>query len=276
VDLIGCRPKVRVQKIKVMFYRTITFERKDYVGTICVIAPVNDLEKYARLVDELSDVCSTITSDDEIRVVILTGAGDRPFSLGMGMELSGGVLSVDRESSVGFLSVPELIAKLDPPVIAAINGDAIGQGLELALACDIRIAAETSRFGLPHIKTGLIPRDGGTQRLPRLVGRGKALEMILTGEMIEAQEAYRIGLINKIVPPGELVTVAMDMAKEMASKGPIALRYAKEAICKGMDVTLEQGLRLEADLYFLLHTTRDRTEGINAFRKKRTPKFEGR
>jgi enoyl-CoA hydratase/carnithine racemase len=108
------------------------------------------------------------------------------------------------------------------------------------------------------------------------VGRDKALEMILTGEMIEAQEAYRIGLVNKIVPPGELITVAMDMAKEMASKGPVALRYAKEAIYKGMDVTLEQGLRLEADLYLLLHTTRDRTEGINAFRKKRTPKFEGR
>lgn len=259
-----------------MFYRTVKFERKDYVGTLHVIGPVNDLEKYTRLAGELSDVCSTITSDDEIRVVILTGAGDGPFPLGMEMELSGGVLSVDRESSVGFLSVPELIAKLDPPVIAAINGDAIGHGLELALACDIRIAMVTSRFGLPHIKTGLIPRDGGTQRLPRLVGRDKALEMILTGEMIGAQEAYRIGLVNKIVPPGELITVAMDMAKEMASKGPIALRYAKEAIYKGMDVTLEQGLRLEADLYLLLHTTRDRTEGINAFRKKRTPKFEGR
>jgi enoyl-CoA hydratase len=259
-----------------MPYTTITFEKKDYVGTIHVIGPVNDLEKYTRLVDELSDVCSTITSDDEIRVVILTGAGGGPFSLGTAMELSGGVLSVDRESSVGFLSVPELIAKLDQPVIAAINGDAIGHGLELALACDIRIAAETSRFGLPHIKTGLIPRDGGTQRLPRLVGRGKALEMILTGEMIEAKEAYRIGLVNKIVPPGELTTVAMDMAKEMASKGPIALRYTKEAIYKGMDVTLEQGLRLEADLYLLLHTTRDRTEGINAFREKKTPKFEGR
>ena len=274
--MIGCRPRVRVQKIEIMSYRTIRFEKKDYVGTIHVIGPVNDLEKYALLLDELSDVCSTITSDDEIRVVILTGAGDGPFSLGMGMELSGGVLGVDRESSVKFLSVPELIAKLDPPVIAAINGDAVGQGLEIALACDIRIAAETSRFGLPHIKTGLIPQDGGTQRLPRLVGRGKALEMILTGEMIEAQEAYRIGLVNKIVPHRELITVAMDMAKEMASKGPIALRYAKEAIYKGMDVTLEQGLRLEADLYLLLHTTRDRTEGINAFRKKRTPKFEGR
>jgi enoyl-CoA hydratase/carnithine racemase len=257
-----------------MSYRTIRFEKKDYVGTIDVIGPVNDLEKYVLLADELSDLCSTITSDDEIRVVILTGVGKGTFSLGMG--LSGGVLGVDRESSIGSRSLSELLAKLDQPVIAAINGDAVGQGLEIALACDIRIAAETSRFGLPHIKTGLIPQDGGTQRLPRLVGRGKALEMILTGEMIEAQEAYRIGLVNKIVPPRELITVAMDMAKEMASKGPIALRYAKEAIYKGMDVTLEQGLRLEADLYFLLHTTRDRTEGINAFLEKRTPKFEGR
>ncbi len=259
-----------------MSYETVVFEKKDYVGTIRVIGPVNDLEKYVRLAGEFSDICSAITSGNEIRVVVLTGAGDGPFSLGIGMKLSGGALRVERESNEGFLSVPELISKLDPPVIAAINGDAIGQGLEVALACDIRIAVMTARFGFPHIKTGLIPGEGGTQRLPRLVGRGKALEMILTGEMIEAQEAYRIGLVNKIVSPGELKAVAMDMAKEMAFRGPVALRYAKESVYKGMDVTLEQGLRLEADLYFLLHTTKDRTEGIHAFREKRTPKFEGR
>ncbi len=173
-------------------------------------------------------------------------------------------------------SFTEPISKLDRPVVAAISGDAIGQGLELALACDIRIASETSCFGMSHIKSGLIPWDGGTQRLSRLVGKSKALEMILTGEMIEAQEALRIGLVNKVVPKKDLTEVTMKMAKEMASKGPIALRYTKEAIYKGMDMTLEQGLRLEADLYLLIHTSKDRTEGIQAFREKRTPKFEGK
>jgi enoyl-CoA hydratase/carnithine racemase len=161
-------------------------------------------------------------------------------------------------------------------VIAAINGDATGQGLELALACDIRVATEASHFGLPHIKKGLIPWDGGTQRLSRLVGSGKTLEMILTGEMIDAQEALRIGLVNKVVPREELMKAVTGLAQEMASKGPIALRYAKEAIHKGMDLTLEQGLRLEADLYLLLHTTKDRSEGIKAFREKKVPRFEGR
>jgi enoyl-CoA hydratase len=129
---------------------------------------------------------------------------------------------------------------------------------------------------LPHIRLGLIPWDGGTQRLSRLVGRGKALEMILTGEMIDAQEADRIGLVSKIIPSGELIATATNMAREMASKGSIALRYVKEAVYKGMDLTIEQGLRLEADLYFLLHTTKDRAEGIQAFREKKTPKFEGK
>jgi enoyl-CoA hydratase/carnithine racemase len=175
-----------------------------------------------------------------------------------------------------FFSVAEPIAKIDRPVIAAIQGDALGQGLEMALACDLRVAAETSRFGLPQIHTGLIPWNGGTQRLTRLVGRGKALEMILTGETIDAREAYQVGLVNKVVPPKELMSTVTGMAREMASKGSIALRYTKEAVYQGMDLTLEQGLRLEADLYLLIHTTKDRTEGIKAFREKRVPKFEGK
>jgi enoyl-CoA hydratase/carnithine racemase len=146
----------------------------------------------------------------------------------------------------------------------------------MVLACDLRIAAETARFGLPQIKAGLIPGNGGTQRLARLAGRGKALEMILTGETIDAREAYRVGLVNKVAPLQELMSTVMGMAREMASKGSIALRYTKEAVYQGMDLTLEQGLRLEADLYLLIHTTKDRIEGITAFREKRAPKFEGK
>ena len=174
------------------------------------------------------------------------------------------------------LSVAGAVAGLECPVIAAINGDALGQGLELALACDLRIAAETARLGLPQIISGLIPWDGGTQRLPLLVGRAKAMEMIYTGESISAGEAYRFGLINKVVLVGELPLVVADMARVMASSAPLALKYAKEAIDKGLELTLEQGLRLEADLYLLLQTTADRTEGIKAFRQKRQPRFKGK
>jgi enoyl-CoA hydratase/carnithine racemase len=152
----------------------------------------------------------------------------------------------------------------------------MGQGLELALACDIRICSSKARLGMPQVANGDIPWDGGTQRLARLVGRGKALEMILLGETIDSAEAGRIGLVNQVVPDEKLSETVMLIAGEISKKGPLALRFAKEAIFKGMDMTLEQGLRLEADLYYLLHTTSDREEGVKAFQEKRTPKFEGR
>ncbi len=257
-----------------MSYQTLTCHKKDHLVIINLIGPVNDQLKMARLSGELSDLCAEITLDDEIWVIILSGTGEKPFSIGM--ELIEAVSNFTEEPRIKFCSFADPIAKLDRPVIAAINGDAIGQALELALACDIRIASENSRFGLPHVKTGLIPWDGGTQRLLRLVGVGNAMQMILCGEIINAHEAYRIGLVNKVVSPEEIKAVAMEVAQEMVSKAPIALRYAKEAIYKGMDLTLEQGLRLEADLYFILHTTGDRTKGIKAFREKRDPGFEGR
>lgn len=257
-----------------MLYKTIKYQKRDNVMVIYVNGSIDDLAKLVRLSNELVELYGEITWDEEIRVIVLTGTEEKSFFIEP--KIARPASEEDEEPEAITWSLAEPIAKLDLSVIAAINGDAIGQGLELALACDIRIASETSRFGLPHIKTGLIPWDGGTQRLSRLVGRGKALEMILTGEVIDVKEAHRIGLINKIVPSGELMTVVMDMAKEMASKGPIALKYAKEAVYKGMDMTLEQGLRLEADLYLLLHTTKDRTEGIQAFREKRTPQFEGK
>lgn len=170
---------------------------------------------------------------------------------------------------------PNAIASLERVAIAAIGGDALGEGLELALACDIRIASEKASFCLPHTGYGLIPSGGGTQRLPRLVGKGKALEMILTADPIDAREAFRIGLVNKVVPSEKLLSEAEELAKRIITKGPIALRYAKEAINKGLDLTLEQGLRLEADLYFLIQTTADRMEGIRAFMEKRPPQFKG-
>jgi enoyl-CoA hydratase len=256
-----------------MSYKTLTVQRK---GNVIIISMMeqNDIEKGVRLSNELTDLCEEITLDENIRVIVVTGTGKKSFSIETDSIKIISRGDVEPWARCRFIAEP--IAKLDRPVIAAIHGDAVGQGLELTLACDLRIAQETSRFGLPHIQTGLIPWDGGSQRLARLVGRGRALEMILTGETIDAQEAYRIGLVNKVVSPDRLMDVAMNMAHEMATKGPIALRYAKETIYKGMDMILEQGLRLEADLYCLLHSTRDRTEGIEAFRGKRAPKFEGK
>ena len=257
-----------------MVYEAVEYQKTEHVIVINLIASVDNLDKMVQLANELSGLCTEIAWNEETKAVVLTGADEKSFS--MEMNLIGEISEANEENRTRFCSIAEPIAKLDKPVIAAMNGDAIGQGLELALACDIRIASETSRFGLPQIKSGLIPWDGGTQRLLRLVGKSKALEMILTGETIDAQQAYRVGLIHRVVPLKELMEAAMNMAWEMASKGPIALRYAKEAIYKGMDLTLEQGLRLEADLYLLIHTTKDRTEGIQAFREKKTPKFEGR
>lgn len=253
-----------------MSYQTLTFEREGNVAVICVVSPVDDVQKLVRLSDELSDLCIEIADHKEIRVIVVNGFEVSSWEIDL--PRSNG----NKEQEPRILSISEPIANLDRPVIASINGGTIGLGLELALACDIRIATERSHFGLPQIKIGFIPWDGGTQRLSRLIGRGKALEMILTGEMIDAQEAYRIGLVNQVVPPEELMKVVTNLAEQMASKGPIALRYAKEAIHKGMEMTLEQGLRLEANLYFLLHTTMDRTEGIQSFRNKKTPKFEGK
>jgi enoyl-CoA hydratase/carnithine racemase len=249
-----------------MRHQVLNYKKIDQVMMINIFDTESDQVKVAQLSDELTDLCNEIVWDEEIRVVALTGSGEKSFSIGI--DLIGTAPRIQ--------SLAEPVWKLDQPVIAAINGDATGQGLELALACDIRVATEASHFGLPHIKKGLIPWDGGTQRLSRLVGSGKTLEMILTGEMIDAQEALRIGLVNKVVPREELMKAVTGLAQEMASKGPIALRYAKEAIHKGMDLTLEQGLRLEADLYLLLHTTKDRSEGIKAFREKKVPRFEGR
>jgi enoyl-CoA hydratase len=250
-----------------MPYETVSLQKVDHVMVVNLNDAMTDPKRVARLFDELTELSAEITWDEEVRVIVLTG------SLDAGLNRTG---SETGEEDMNLFSISDPIAKIDRPVIAEIQGDAIGQGLEMALACDIRISTEASRFGLPQIQAGLIPWNGGTQRLARLVGRGKALEMILTGKSISAHEAQRIGLVNQVVSSQEVTGTTMKMAREMASKGSIALKYTKEAVYQGIDLTLDQGLRLEADLYLLIHTTKDRTEGIRAFREKRTPKFEGK
>ena len=210
-----------------------------------------DADRAQDIEAEMEEFCDLIAWDDEVRVVVIKFQGEIPCPLA------------------------EQVAGLKQPVIAAIDGDAVGLGLELALACDIRIATEGASFGLPQIRFGQLPANGGTQRLPRLVGRGRAMEMILTGRMLDTEEALRIGLINRAVAHNRLWPEAVGLAREMATKSPLALSYAKEAVYSGMDLTLSQGLTMEMDLYFLLFSTRDRVEGITAFREKRKPKFEG-
>jgi enoyl-CoA hydratase/carnithine racemase len=246
-----------------MPYSTIIYTVKDHIATITLNRPQAGNRLNLKLAQELEEVCRLTNQDDDIYVVILSGVGDKAFCRGSQVEKP-----VYKPAAA--------IAAVEKPVIAAVNGDALGPGLELILSCDIRLASDKAKFGFPQVAEGTIPSDGGTQRLPRIVGKGKALELILTAETITAREALEMGLVSKIVPPRELMPQAEALARNIAAKGPIALRFIKEAVNKGLDLTLEQGLRLEADLYFLLHTTQDRTEGITAFLEKRTPKFEGK
>ena len=246
---------------------TVIYTKENHIACLTLNRPDAGNTINQQMAQELETICSQINQDNDVYVVLITGGGDKAFCVG------GELASPESGSSYG---AARAIASIEQPVVAAINGDALGQGLELALSCDIRLASDKAKFGFPQIVQGLIPMDGGTQRLPRIIGKSKALELILTGEIISAQEALEIGLVNKGIAGKELAAEAETIAKTLTTKGPIALRYAKEAINKGLDLTLEQGLHLEADLYLLLHTTEDRTEGIKAFLEKRPPKFKGR
>ena len=222
----------------------------------------------ADLLAELARACDAIEGDDSIRAVILAAGGD-DFCRGWDESLlaAGGGPPAD---AFGCL------AELPRPVVCGVHGEALSAGLELALACDIRVAAEDSGLGLPETALGLVPMGGGTQRLARLVGRGKALEMILTGEPVDAQAALRIGLVSAVVPRDRLAAETETLAARIAKRGPIAVRFAKEAISRGLDMTLEQALRYETDLTVILQTTEDRAEGVRAFLEKRKPEFKGR
>lgn len=261
---------------------TIIYTKKKHIAHITLNRPQADNIVNQGMVQELKDTCSEINQDDSIYVAIITGAGGKVFCKGNEAEQllqSGNItptLLAELQSASTKYNAATIIASIERPVIAAINGDALGHGLELALSCDLRLTSSKAHFGFTQLASGFIPMGGGTQRLPRLIGKGKALELILTGETISAQEAFEIGLINQVVTEQDLASEAETLAQALASKAPMATRYIKEAVNKGMDLTLEQGLRLEADLYFLIHTTTDRKEGIKAFLEKRPALFKGR
>jgi enoyl-CoA hydratase len=215
--------------------------------------------------------------DAAVRGVILTGAGDKAFIAGADISELARVTAFEAEQSSRFgQEVLDLIEDLGKPVIAAVNGFALGGGCETAMACTIRIAAEHAQFGQPEVKLGLVPGGGGTQRLPRLVGKGRALQLILSGGMISAQEAYRIGLVNEIVPATDLITRAEEILKQISANAPIAVKFALEVTNKGLETRQSVGLLLEASYFGLCAGTEDKKEGTSAFLEKRPPQFHGR
>jgi enoyl-CoA hydratase/carnithine racemase len=216
-------------------------------------------------------------TDASVHGVILTGAGDKAFIAGADISELANVDAYDAEESSRFgQGVLDLIENLGKPVIAAINGFALGGGCETAMACTIRIAAEHAKFGQPEVKLGLLPGGGGTQRLPRLVGKGRALQLILTGETINAQEAFRIGLVNEVVPAANLITRAETILNQIMANAPIAVKFSLEAANKGLDTSQAEGFALEASYFGICAATEDKKEGTSAFLEKRAPQFHGR
>lgn len=260
-----------------MSFTTITLTVRDAIATITVNRPDKLNALNDATITELGEAIDETATRDDVRGVIVTGAGNKAFVAGADIaELSTqGPLDGKRRAQRG----QEIFSRFErsrKPVIAAVNGYALGGGCELALACHIRIASDSARFGLPEVKLGIAPGYGGTQRLPRLVGKGRALEMILTGEMIDAQEAHRIGLVNTVVPAAELLGAAETMLGKILAQGPIAVGLAIEAVNRGLDTTIEEGLVLEANHFGLLASTEDMREGMRAFLEKRAAHFSGR
>lgn len=259
-----------------MDYETLKYEKEENVGLLTINRPDKLNAISNELTSELSRLLDEIEADGELRVLIVTGEGDKAFVAGADIEEI-----VDRDAKMGRRVTRERqgifsrIENLPVPVIAAVNGYALGGGLELALVCTIRICSENAQFGAPEVKLGIIPGDGGTQRLPRLVGLGRAMEMILTGDFIDAQEAYRIGLANRVVPPGELIDTARELARKIASRPPLAVSFAKEAALRSQEGDTAAGFALESYLHALLCTTEDKKEGVSAFLEKRKGTFKG-
>jgi enoyl-CoA hydratase len=260
-----------------MAYDNLLFEVSDKIARI-TINRANVLNALNRkTLDELGDCLKKARADDDIRVLILTGAGEKAFVAGADInELSQQTPVNGREFTLYGQEIFHRLETLGKPVIAAINGFALGGGCELALACTLRVAGRNAKLGQPEVKLGIVPGYGGTQRLPRLCGKGVAHELILTGEMISADEALRVGLVNRVVEPGELLATAEALAKKIVANAPLAVKYALEAVERGMEMPQEEGLYLEATLFGLCCATQDMREGTRAFLEKRSPKFEGR
>jgi enoyl-CoA hydratase len=260
-----------------MNFENILLEKKNSIAFVTVNRPkvLNALNMAT--MDELRAAFHDIKNDSGVRVVILTGAGEKAFIAGADIsELAQHDAVKGKEYTHRGQSVLNLIERLGKPVIACINGFALGGGCEIAMACTMRLASENAKLGQPEVKLGIIPGYGGTQRLPRLVGKGIAAQLVLTGEMISAQEAHRIGLVNEVTVAAELVPRAEAIAQKIIANAPLAVQYALEAVNHGMELTLAEGLYLEAALFAISCATEDKTEGTRAFLEKRAAVFKGK
>ena len=260
-----------------MSYQTMLFEIKDGIAFVTLNRPdkLNALNDQVML--ELADAAERIATEPDIKGAILTGSGPKSFVAGADIgDLSRQGPFDGKARAQRGQAVLRRLETCGKPVIAAINGFALGGGCELAMACHIRIASENAKFGQPEVKLGIAPGYGGTQRLPRLVGKGVAMQLILTGEMIDAQEAYRIGLVNKVVPAADLLAESEKVMRGILTMGPLAVRLAMEAVDQGLEMSLDEGLLLEANHFGLLAATQDMKEGTTAFLEKRSARFQGR
>ena len=258
-------------------YENILFEQRGPIALVSVNRPkvLNALNMATMA--ELREAFTTVRDDAATRVAILTGAGEKSFVAGADIaELNKQEPVQAKEYTHRGQAVLDLIENLGKPVIAAVNGFALGGGCELAMACAFRIASENARFGQPEVKLGIIPGYGGTQRLPRLVGKGLATQLLLAGEMISAQEALRIGLVNEVVPQAELIARCEAIAQKIVANAPLAVQYCMEAVNKGMEMTLPEALYLEAVLFAMACSTEDKREGTTAFLEKRPAQFKGK
>lgn len=260
-----------------MQFENLLLEISEGIATLTINRPKALNAMNASVLGELESAFKALNSNPEVGCIILTGAGEKAFVAGADISA---MQPLDAVAARDFAQlghrVMQQIEKGPKPVIAAVNGFALGGGCELAMGCDLRLASDNAKFGQPEVNLGVIPGFGGTQRLPRLVGKGRALELVLTGDMIDAQEAWRIGLVNKVFPQAELLGEAKKVAKKILGKGPLAVRLSKEAVSNGIEMDLDRACAYEADLFGFCFASAEQKEGMQAFLEKRPAKFTGR
>ncbi|HEX2253351.1 MAG TPA: enoyl-CoA hydratase-related protein [Thermoanaerobaculia bacterium] len=256
--------------------RTILEERDGRVAILTINRPdkLNALNQQVR--DEMLELLAALEADDSVGVVVITGAGEKSFIAGADIGEFAGRSPFDQREAMRSPRIFDVMASYSKPVIAMINGFCLGGGCELAMSCDLRVASEKARFGQPEINLGLIPGGGGTQRLPRLVGTGQAMRLILSGDMIGAEEALRLGLVELVVPAEELRAKTLELAGKIAAKSPLTLRVAKEAVRASESLSIDDGIRYERDLFCLCFSSEDKEEGVDAFLGKRPAEWKGR
>jgi enoyl-CoA hydratase len=259
----------------VLDYETLVVTKEGAIGTIKLNRPEAMNALNTKMVTELIDALNDLEKDDSIRCLILVG-DERAFSAGADIKEMIDLTAIDMTKTNHFFPLWDKVGRYPKPIVAALSGFALGGGLELAMSCDVLIASETSRFGQPEINIGVMPGGGGTQRLTRAVGKYKAMEMVLTGRMISAEEAKTYGLVSKVVPQEFFLEEARKVANEIASKSPLAVRLAKEAVNKVFEIGLSEGIDFERKLFYLLFASEDKVEGMRAFLEKRKPEFKGK